>query len=246
MWLPITAMVVAPGLAWIWALLHWNRNQRPQFRLLLRLFLGGNLCGLLALLLNHLVEKYTRFWPGAPADFGILGWDWSLSRSGFWLLIGANEEFAKLVVLLLLSYVFGRLRNPAEGMVQAGAVALGFATIENAFYLDQYGPAVLITRTIITLPAHAFMSMPMGYLLGKSALRLYREDGAVPDQYREMWSVLGAWLVAFLLHGTYDLWLSLNHEVLAYAQIGGMALLSLWLLRRSQHEVPPLLTSSPA
>ena len=246
MWLPLTAMVIAPGLAWIWALLRWNPRQRPDLRLLLRLFLGGNLCGLLALLLNHLVEKYTRFWPGAPTEVGLLGLEWPLSRSGFWLLVGANEEFAKFVVLLLLSYGIGRLRNPVEGMVQAGVVALGFATIENAFYLDQYGPAVLITRTFITLPAHAFMSIPMGYLLGKSALRMHRADEAVPERHREMWAVLGAWLVAVLLHGTYDLWLSLNHEMLAYAQIGGMALLSLLLLRRSRNGVPPHLTSSPA
>lgn len=246
MWLPITALVIAPGLAWIWALLRWNRSQRPQFWLLLRLFLGGNLCGLLALLLNHLVEKYTRFWPGASTDFGILGLEFPLSRIGFWLLVGANEEFAKLVVLLLLSYGLGRLRTPADGLVQAGVVALGFATIENAFYLDQYGLAVLVTRTVITLPAHAFMSMPMGYLLGKSAQRLHQDKQVPPDWYRKMWMVLGAWLVAFLLHGTYDLWLTLNHELLAYAQIGGMALLSLWLLRRSQQELPPPLTSSPA
>ena len=95
-----------------------------------------------------------------------------LFSSGFWFLVGFNEEFAKLLVLLAVVYPSRHLEEPFDGILYAAVVSVGFATMENFYYLDQFGIAVVATRTVITIPAHAFMSVPMGYFVAKSRLQL--------------------------------------------------------------------------
>ncbi len=50
---------------------------------------------------RKLVEKYTLFWPDAAIpQIELFGKSISLLGSGFWFLVGFNEEFSKLLVLL--------------------------------------------------------------------------------------------------------------------------------------------------
>ena len=83
----------------------------------------------------------------------------------------------------------------------------------------------MATRAVITLPAHAFMSVPLGYFVAKARLRQLRgADAAAVTRL-----LLGGWLIAAVLHGTYDLLLSFGFPKWAYAQIALMGLFSLWL-----------------
>ena len=60
------------------------------------LFVGGMVCGFLALFLNHAVEKFTLFWPYASIpQIEIFGKSIPLLGSGFWFLVGYNEELSK-------------------------------------------------------------------------------------------------------------------------------------------------------
>ena len=75
----------------------------------------------------------------------------SLLGSGFWFLVGFNEEFSKLLVLLAVVYPSRHLEEPFDGILYAAVVSVGFATMENFYYLDQFGVAVGTTRTVITI-----------------------------------------------------------------------------------------------
>lgn len=59
--LSIAGLLIAPGLMWGWLFYRLHRYQRASLRRLAALFVGGMCCGLIALLLNHSVEKYTLF-----------------------------------------------------------------------------------------------------------------------------------------------------------------------------------------
>ena len=63
--LPIIGIVIVPGILWGWVFYHAQRYKKVYLPLLLILFIGGMGSGLIALLLNHSVEKYTLFWPDA-------------------------------------------------------------------------------------------------------------------------------------------------------------------------------------
>jgi RsiW-degrading membrane proteinase PrsW (M82 family) len=241
-------MAFAPAILWGWAYYHSNRYKRSNLKALALLYGGGMSCGLIALLLNHMVEKYTIFWPGAP-EVWWAGVEASLplASSGFWLMVGVNEEFAKMLVLLLGVYTFREPREPFDGLLFAAVIALGFATIENLFYLNQYGPGVLVTRSVVTVPAHAFMSAPMGYIVVRSRMIWEAEARSPQAAHRAMLVLLGGWLVSASLHGAYDLWLSLGYEWGGYLQIVLMGLLSVWLGRRALKESPfrPGLSAPP-
>jgi len=62
--LPIIGIVLIPGILWGWVFYHAQRYKKIYLSLLLLLFVGGMISGMVALILNHAVEKYTLFWPG--------------------------------------------------------------------------------------------------------------------------------------------------------------------------------------
>lgn len=230
--LPIVGIVIVPGIFWGWIFYHAQRYKKVYLPLLLVLFASGMACGLLALVLNHAVEKYTFFWPDATLpQIELFGKSISLPGSGFWFLVGLNEEFSKLLVLLAVVYPTRHLEEPFDGILYAAVVSVGFATMENLFYLEQYGIAVVTTRTVITIPAHAFMSVPMGYFVAKSRIQLDNIKVSKNRYYFSMITVLQGWLISAFLHGFYDFLLSIRMEREAYLQIILMGLISYFLGR---------------
>ena len=232
--LPILGIVLVPGILWGWVFYHAQRYKKVYLPLLLVLFLGGMCSGLLALVLNHVVEKYTIFWPEALwPQIIVFGKFIPILSSGFWFLVGLNEEFAKLLVLLAVVYPSRHLEEPFDGILYAAVVSVGFATLENFYYLDQFGIAVVAARTIITIPAHAFMSVPMGYFVAKSLLLLESGNETKFRFYLPMMTIIQGWIISAFLHGLYDFFLSLKMEREAYLQIFVMGGISFWLGRNA-------------
>jgi len=226
--------VLVPGILWGWVFYHAQRYKKVYLPLLLVLFLGGMCSGLLALVLNHVVEKYTIFWPEALwPQIIVFGKFIPILSSGFWFLVGLNEEFAKLLVLLAVVYPSRHLEEPFDGILYAAVVSVGFATLENFYYLDQFGIAVVAARTIITIPAHAFMSVPMGYFVAKSRLLLESGNETKFRFYLPMMTIIQGWIISAFLHGLYDFFLSLKMEREAYLQIFVMGGISFWLGRNA-------------
>tara|TARA_B100001079_G_scaffold144453_1_gene123707 strand:+ start:58 stop:828 length:771 start_codon:yes stop_codon:yes gene_type:complete len=228
--LPIIGIVLVPGILWGWVFYHAQRYKKVYLPLLLFLFIGGMGSGLLALVLNHAVEKYTLFWPDALwPQIIVFGKSIPLPSSGFWFFVGFNEEFAKLIVLLAVVYPCRYLKEVFDGILYVAVVSVGFATLENFYYLDQYGVAVVATRTVITIPAHAFMSVPMGYYVAKSRMLLEVADETKFSFYLPMLTIIQGWFISAFLHGLYDFFHSLKMERTAYLQIMVMGGISIWL-----------------
>ena len=189
-------------------------------------------CGFLALFLNHAVEKFTPFWHYASIpQIEIFGKSIPLLGSGFWFLVGFNEEFSKLLILLAVVYPSRHLEEPFDGILYAVVVSVGFATMENFYYLDKFGVAVVTIRSVITIPAHAFMTVPMGYFLAKSRMQLDKGKSKQNRYFLPMITVVQGWLISSFLHGFYDFLLSMKMEREAYFQIILMGVLSFFLGR---------------
>ena len=225
--LPILGIVLIPGILWGWFFYHFHRYKKVHIPLLIILFVGGMGSGFLALFLNHIIEKYTIFWPGATGQYyTIFGKNISLISSGFWFIVGMNEEFAKLIVLLGCVFSSRHLGEKFDGILFAVVVSLGFAVMENFYYLDHYGITVVIMRTVITIPAHLFMSIPMGYYVAKSRLELDSKKESKFGFIMSFIFLFGGWLFSSFLHGLYDFLLSLNMEKEAYFHIILMGIIS--------------------
>ncbi|MDH5752357.1 MAG: PrsW family intramembrane metalloprotease [Deltaproteobacteria bacterium] len=211
-------LALAPPLAMVWFFQSFKPAPPEKPGLLAILFISGLLSGLPALFLNHMVEKYTALWAGAPEI---------QHRLLFWMLgIGWNEELAKLLPLLALLYFRKDFTTPYQGLLGGITVALGFSAVENIFYLDRFGTVTLLVRSILTVPAHAFFTAPLGLCLAYS-------KNAAGAGAKYGW-LLGGLLVSMVFHGTYDIWLSFEYgwiNRLAYLQVLLMGLFTLLLMR---------------
>ena len=219
------ALAISPAIALLW-FFYARSAYRPERKVLVaELFLAGALCAGLALILNHLIERNTSLWAGAPE----LG-----HRLLYWTAgIGLNEEFAKMLVLLALLYPRKDFAHPYQGLLGAATVSMGFAAVENLVYLERYGTVTLLVRSMFTIPAHAFFTIPLGVAMGYS-----KRAAGVGAKYGYL---AGGLAVSALLHGLYDIWLSFPSSALnslSYLQVALMALLT-WRLMRIANAAGP-------
>jgi RsiW-degrading membrane proteinase PrsW (M82 family) len=221
------ALAISPAIALVW-FFYARSAYRPERKLLVAaLFLLGGASAGFALVLNHLIEKQTQLWAGAPEAW---------QRILYWTAgIGLNEEFTKMLVLLLVLFPRRDFRHPYQGLLGAATVAMGFAAVENLVYLERYGTATLLVRSLVTIPAHAFFTIPLGMAMANAT-----NVPGLPAKY--LWLVGGCGLSASaLLHGLYDIWLSLPSEpmqYIAYVQVALMALLTHRLMRLANAALP--------
>ena len=107
------------------------------------------------------------------------------------------EELCKIAVVYWLVWRRPEFDERMDGIVYATRAGLGFALVENIFYLlgqvDLTGLIVTwILRAMLAVPGHALWTGVMGYLAARK-----RFDGVGPG-------LMGGYLLAVLLHGGYD------------------------------------------
>lgn len=117
----------------------------------------------------------------------------------FIVQVGWVEEMAKMLMAFLFLRFTGRLKEPLDGLLLGGCVALGFATSENVLYVERAGESVLIGRAILATFGHVLMSSFWGYPLAQKG-----------------WKGLFSGLVAAsLVHGFYDWFLVIGWPLFA-------------------------------
>ncbi|HWO95715.1 MAG TPA: glutamic-type intramembrane protease PrsW [Bacillus sp. (in: firmicutes)] len=105
------------------------------------------------------------------------------------------EEFFKWFVLFFAVYTHMEFDEHYDGIVYGAAVSLGFATLENIFYLFANGLHTAFGRAVLPVSSHALFGVIMGYYLGKGKFSSGNE--------KKKW-ILYSLIVPFLLHGVYD------------------------------------------
>lgn len=121
------------------------------------------------------LSVFLSFVISIPASI-VLGWDIDKQTySSFmeaiidsFLFAAIPEELAKLFMLWLLLRKNPFFDEQFDGIVYAVCIGLGFAALENVFYLfggmdDWSWISIGITRALISVPAHYFFAILMGY-----------------------------------------------------------------------------------
>lgn len=76
---------------------------------------------------------------------------------------GFVEEFLKASIVEKSALQKYHVQRPMDFIIYAGAVALGFATIENILYVTGSGFETAILRSVTAVPAHFMFGITMGY-----------------------------------------------------------------------------------
>ncbi|KAB2338343.1 intramembrane metalloprotease PrsW [Cytobacillus depressus] len=110
------------------------------------------------------------------------------------LSAGMLEEFIKWFILFYAVYQHVDFDEPYDGIVYGASVSLGFASLENIFYLISYGLEHAVGRALLPVSSHALFGVIMGYYIGKGKFSSTAK-----------WKWLGlSFAFPVILHGTYD------------------------------------------
>lgn len=135
------------------------------------------------------------------------------------------EELVKFSVVFLVMFRHPEFDEPMDGIVYAAAAGLGFATIENIFYVLEGGVAVGILRAVASVPGHVIFSCIWGYALGVAKFR--------PGLFSRAGIILAGLFGAMVLHGLFNF-------SLEYYEVWGLLLilvviipLGWWMTKRN-------------
>lgn len=170
-----------------------DKDKEP-IGLLVKLFFGGVGALFLSLVITLILAFFV---PGLLFDDSNLSFVELLFQVFF--CIALVEEFSKWIFLYKISFSHKEFDQVYDMIVYAVFVALGFACIENIFYVFDNGFGVAFLRALLAVPGHACNGIFMGYYLSMAKLAIINENESLKS--RNMFLSL---LVPVLLHGIYD------------------------------------------
>ncbi len=193
----IISLALIPVIVLIVFLFAVDRYDREPVKLLGKVFLYGMLASIPVLAIQMFLLRFNVF-------AGILG----IIFQAF-IIAGLTEEFMKRLVVMKIAFKHPAFNEKMDGIIYCAFAALGFAAVENIFYLTSYfqdTPSVALYRAIFSVPGHMLFAITMGYYL---ALSKYAESPVLSRKYYGR-----SLLYPVLLHGTFNTILSLNLPIL--------------------------------
>ena len=161
-------LAFTPGIFWLWFFAKRHVYRPAPKRLIALTFFLGMVSTIPAAIIN-----------GVFLDESLLD-DRSTTLAsvavGMLFVVGPAEETCKFLAVRLFAFRSLYFDEPFDGLVYAAAASLGFASLENLFYILQFGPEVMIGRAPLSTLAHVIFGSFWGYALGS---RVRKESGGV-------------------------------------------------------------------
>lgn len=154
----IVLVSFTPGLFWLWFFLRQDKIRPEPLRLIAYTFLLGCASTIPAGLGNFFFGADSLL-EGSPNLVSVV--------TAMTLVVGPVEELCKFGAVRLGPYRSLYFDEPVDGLVYASAASLGFASLENLFYVVQYGPAVMLVRAPLSTVGHLVFGSIWGYALGQ-------------------------------------------------------------------------------
>lgn len=194
---------ILPALALLYFIYRKDDLRTEPPKQVLRAFLLGMLSALVSMLFST-TFLLLDFYPEEPTTVG-----GHLAHAFFGA--GFPEELAKLLLLLMFLRKNQFFDEWVDGIVYAASLGLGFAAFENIFYLfDNLNDwvSVGILRAFLSIPAHFFFAVTMGYFVSRACFG---------NPLKRGWNFMLALLCPAILHTLYDFPLMLSETF----EIGG-------------------------
>jgi len=209
LWMILSA--VLPGIVLAMCIVFIDRYDKEPKMLLIKVFFFGMLATLPTIAVESFGQRFNIF-------RGLYG---TLFEA--FIVVGLSEEFFKRLVVLRFAFNHPAFNEKLDGIVYCGIAALGFATMENIFYIVNYSaavPDIWVTRALLSVPAHMLLGVTMGYYLSLSRFCM---DPRLCIEYMKK-----SLYVPALLHGAFDFILMTNLPLISLALIPFVAVL--WIL----------------
>ena len=194
--MPLLLMTILPSILIILFFVNSDKFKEPT-KEIIKIFFLGILITIPAYILNTYIGDF--LYKNTEVSEGLI--------SSF-LTAAPVEEGLKLSVLYYFVYKMKEFNEPLDGIVYGVTASLGFATLENIYYVyllaDDFeitSMALAVIRSFSAVPAHAVFGIFMGYFFMKYSF-IKKGD-----------NLFFAFIIPFVLHGCYNLFLNSNFYV---------------------------------
>ncbi|WEG11395.1 glutamic-type intramembrane protease PrsW [Pullulanibacillus sp. KACC 23026] len=175
---------LAPGVALMSYFYLRDRYESEPIGMVIRSFILGGLLVFPIMVIEYALQDEHLFMDPVSKAF---------------LANGLLEEFAKWFIVIYTAYHHAEFNERYDGIVYATAVSLGFASVENIFYLFSYGIHEALWRAALPVSSHGLFGVIMGYYIGQAKFSVNKKK----------WLSV-ALILAAGLHGIYDFLLNLG------------------------------------
>ena len=189
----MVALAVIPPLYIIYRVYKLDQIEKEPGGLLIKLFFFGILSLIPTMILESAAENYIVN--------GVLhGMDpVAVSLIENFLCVALIEESCKYFFLKRGSWNNDNFDYCFDAIVYAVVVSLGFAAVENIFYVFDYGAHVAVLRAVTAIPGHTIFGIFMGHYYGQAKMKEKMGDHAAARSYLRK-----SIIVPVLLHRFYD------------------------------------------
>ncbi len=170
-------------------------SEKEPLSLIVGLFVSGFLSALLVIVIDIVIGFIN------PQFFDVLeGKNISFLKLFFTIFfeIALVEEFAKWLMIRLFAYKNKEFNQLYDIIVYSVFVALGFALIENIFYVLPGGVSLGIYRALISVPGHVCFGVIMGVFLGLA--KVYEKSDKVLGRVYMFYAIL----IPTILHAIFN------------------------------------------
>jgi len=182
---------LAPVVVVIFYIYVKDKYEKEPKRLMLYCFLLG---GIVSIIITTILYMFFDLFLPLNDKYSVFQ---QFVRAFF--VVALIEEFSKYVIVRFYAQPKNAFNERFDGIVYAVMVSMGFAAVENIFYVAEGGVPTAVLRAFTAVPAHATFGILMGYFMGlakfsKNTVKL---------------NLLGL-LLAIVFHGAYDFFLFIN------------------------------------
>ena len=189
-------VTILPSILIILFFVYSDKFREPRGEIF-KVFIYGILITIPAYFLNSYLDEF--WYNNFKVSEGLIG---------SFLSAAPVEEGLKLSILYFFVYKMKDFNEPIDGIVYGVTASLGFATLENFYYVyllaDYYqtsSMSLAIVRSFSAVPAHAVFGVFMGYFFMKY---VFVKKGD---------NLLFAFTIPFVLHGCYNLFIASNFYI---------------------------------
>ncbi len=178
-----------------------DRHKEPK-KLLGILFVLGILSCILSVIFSQVLSIFLPFINKEIVDMSFL----EIFCYSFFV-VSFVEECCKWIMIYTIGYHSKAFDEVYDMIVYSVFVALGFALLENVFYITYYNSiAIGITRGLLAVPGHACTAVFMGYYFSRTKVEKGKGNLLKSRKY-----AICSLFVPTILHGIYDFCIFSDH-----------------------------------
>lgn len=177
-------LAIAPVVAIVWYIYHKDKYEHEPMSFLLISFILGVLCAIAVPFITGRMAWLTDGFEERQMEIFLYSF----------VVVALIEETAKFICLRYFMYYRKVFNEPLDGIIYGVMIGMGFATLENLYFVLEGGWQTAVLRMFTAVPAHAVFGVVMGYYVGKAK---YIKE-------RNIEYTAKALFVTVFLHGMYN------------------------------------------